>query len=135
MTSNAPISFMHSGQNVLIQHPVLIELVDCLADLFPQTAEVWQVGSEKAPGLFFSWRTEGSRDHAGNLNWGVLFRFDGETLDQHGSLDGAHRDRLRTSLRALAQSLPFAYNGSETRSLFVVDVPRTLFELRYNTSP
>ncbi|RKP44247.1 hypothetical protein D7S86_27950 [Pararobbsia silviterrae] len=126
---------MHSNQNVLIEHPALRELVDTLADLFPQTAEVWQVGSEAGPGLFFNWRTDGSRDCAGNLNWGVLFRFTAQALDRLSALDTRGRDRIHAALRAQAQSLRFSYDGPVTRSLFVIDVPRTLSDLGYNTRP
>jgi hypothetical protein len=33
-------------------------------------------------------------------------------------------------LRVIAQSLQFSYDDSNTRSLFVIDVPRALFDLR-----
>jgi hypothetical protein len=126
---------MQGNHNIHIQNPALLELVDAVADLFPQTSEVREVGADAAPALFISWRTEGSRDHAGNLNWGVLFRFDLELLEQYALLEISHRERIRGALRVLAQSLQFSYDGANTRSLFVIDVPRALFDLGYNTRP
>ncbi|CAM2144943.1 DUF3168 domain-containing protein [Pararobbsia alpina] len=126
---------MQGNHNIQIQNPALLELVEAVADLFPQTSEVREVGADAAPALFISWRTEGSRDHAGNLNWGVLFRFEADLLERYGQLEVAHRERIRASLRVLAQSLQFSYDGAHSRSLFVIDVPRTLFDLRYNTRP
>lgn len=126
---------MQGNPNILIQHPALTDLADAVADLFPQTAEVRQIGDDAAPALFISWRTEGSRDHAGNLNWGVLFRFDGEMLDRFEASDNPRRQRVRESLRVLAQTLQFAYDDAHTRSLFVVDVPREWVDLRYNARP
>ena len=126
---------MQGNANILIQSPVLLELVDAVADLFPLTAEVRQIGADASPALFISWRTEGSRDRAGNLNWGVLFRFDPAMLDRYPHVEPRQREDIRVALRALAQSLQFVYDGADSRSLFVIDVPRTLFDLRYNTRP
>jgi hypothetical protein len=126
---------MQGNQNIQIQDPSLLELVQAVADLFPLTAEVRQVGGDASPALFISWRTEGSREHAGNLNWGVLFRFEGDALEYFRSLEAAQRDYSRSALRALAQSLQFSYDGANTRSLFVIDVPRTVLDVRYNTKP
>lgn len=126
---------MQGNANISIQSAALVELVEAVSDLFPLTAEVRQIGAEAAPALFISWRTDGTRDRAGNLNWGVLFRFDAEMLDAYRRFDADRRMRIRASLRTLAQSLQFVYDGVESRSLFVIDVPRTLFELGYNTRP
>jgi hypothetical protein len=95
--SNSAIIRMKGNQNIQIQDASLLELVQAVADLFPLTAEVRQVGGDTAPALFISWRTEGTREHAGNLNWGVLFRFDSDALEQFRSLEADRREGGRSA--------------------------------------
>jgi hypothetical protein len=118
---------MHGHSYSNIQDIRLLELMDAVADLFPLNAAVRQVGEAAAPELFFNWRTEGAFGRQGNFSWGVLFRFAAGAIEHYGRLEDAGRERACGELRKLAQDLRFSYDGSDARSLFIVDVPENLF--------
>jgi hypothetical protein len=120
---------MHGNSHSSIHDIRLLELVDAIADLFPLNAAIRQVGEAAAPELFINWRTEGVLGRTGNLSWGVLFRFSAGTIEQYGSLEDAARELARHKWRHLAQDLRFSYDGSDPRSLFVLDVPVDLFDV------
>jgi hypothetical protein len=120
---------MHGNSHSSIQDIRLLELVDAVADLFPLNAAVRQVGEVAAPELFINWRTEGAFGRQGNFSWGVLFRFATGALEEYGCLEDTGREQACGELRKLAQDLRFSYDGSDPRSLFVVDVPANLFHV------
>ncbi len=125
---------MKGNPHSFVQDVRLLELVEAVADLFPPHAGVRQVGDAAAPELFISWRTGGVGGRPGNLNWGVLFRFTSGSIEQYGRLNDAARIRSRTGLRKLAQDLRFFFDGSDAQSLFVLDVPDSLFEANSHTA-
>jgi hypothetical protein len=120
---------MHGNPHSSIQDIRLLELIDAVADLFPLNAAVRQVGEAAAPELFINWRTEGAFGRQGNFSWGVLFRFAAGAIEQYGCLEDTGREQACGELRKLAQDLRFSYDGSDARSLFVVDVPENLFHV------
>jgi hypothetical protein len=120
---------MHGNSHSSIQDIRLLELVDAVADLFPLNAAVRQVGEATAPELFINWRTEGAFGRQGNFSCGVLFRFAAGAIEEYGCLEDMGREQACGELRKLAQDLRFTYDGSDARSLFVVDVPENLFHV------
>jgi hypothetical protein len=119
---------MQGHAHFSIQDIRLLELVDAVADLFPLNAEIRQIGGVAAPELFINWRTAGVFGRKGNFSWGVLFRFTEGAIEQYECLDAPGRESAHSELRKLAQDLRFSYDGSDGRSLFVVDVPESLFD-------
>jgi hypothetical protein len=118
---------MKENPRSFVQDVRLLELVEAVVDLFPSHSNVRQVGNTAAPELLINWRTGGVGGRTGNLSWGVLFRFASGSVERYGDLDNAARVLARGGLRRLAQDLRFFFDGSDAQSLFVLDVPDSLF--------
>ncbi|WP_244813584.1 hypothetical protein [Caballeronia sp. Lep1P3] len=105
-----------------LRHPALYDLASCLVDLFPDGADIIEVGADATPALFVSWRTGGVADHAGNIAWGVHYRFDARVLHGYPHLPDDARQRVCERVRELSRHLDFDYADPRASSLLVVDV-------------
>jgi hypothetical protein len=107
-----------------LRHAVLYDIANCLVDLFPIGADIIEIGggADVAPALFVSWRTGGVANHAGNIGWGVHYRFDARVLRDYPPLSDEARQRVCERVRDMTRSLDFNYADSLASSLLVVDV-------------
>ena len=126
---------MHGKSKIQVADRRLLPFVEAVADLFPASAEVLQAGEEGAPALLVHWRTAQSKERAGNFHWGALFRFVAGTVEAYEALEPAQRRVVHARLRGLAENWRFSYEGADSRSLLVIDVPETLFDVGYNEMP
>jgi hypothetical protein len=105
-----------------IRHPAMRGLADAVLDLFPNGADVSEVGSDKAPCLFVSWRTSGLEGHPGNIGWGVHYRFESGLLSVlHDASESARQD-VWARVREWSRALRFDYADPDAVSLLVLDI-------------
>jgi hypothetical protein len=105
-----------------IRHPAVRGLADAMLDLFPNGADVSEVGPENAPCLFVSWRTSGLESHPGNIGWGVHYRFAPEVLALLYESSESARQKVWESVRELSSGLQFDYADPDAVTLLVVDI-------------
>ncbi|VXB92957.1 conserved hypothetical protein [Burkholderia sp. 8Y] len=105
-----------------LRHAVLYDIANCLVDLFPNGADIIEIGADVTPALFVSWRTGGVANHAGNIGWGVHYRFDARVLRDYPHLSDDARLRVCERVRDMTRSLVFNYADPLASSLLVVDV-------------
>ncbi|MFM0051066.1 hypothetical protein [Caballeronia grimmiae] len=105
-----------------LRHAVLYDIAHCLVDLFPSGADIAEVGADSSPALFVSWRTGGVANHAGNIAWGVHYRFDAGVLLAYPHLPHDARERVCQRVREMSRHLDFNYADPRASSLLVVDV-------------
>jgi len=105
-----------------LRHAVLYDVANCLVDLFPSGADIIEVGADAAPALFVTWRTGGVANHAGNIAWGVHYRFDARVLHEYPNLPSEVRERVCERVRDISRYLDFNYADPLASSLLVVDV-------------
>ena len=111
-----------------LRHTVLYDVANCLIDLFPSGADVAEIGLEASPALFVSWRTGGVANHAGNIAWGVHYRFDARVLRDYPNLSNDARERVCQRVRELSRYLDFNYADPRASSLLVVDVEEDVLD-------
>lgn len=109
---------------VHLRHAVLYDVANCLIDLFPNGADVAEIGLDATPSLFVSWRTGGVANHPGNIAWGVHYRFDAQVLRAYPHLPEEDRDRVCERVREMSRLLDFNYADPLASSLLVVDVDK-----------
>jgi hypothetical protein len=105
-----------------LRHAVLHDVANCLIDLFPNGADIAEIGLDAAPALFVSWRTGGVANHPGNIAWGVHYRFDAQVLRDYPNLSEQERERVCERVREMSRYLDFNYADPLASSLLVVDV-------------
>ncbi|WP_250451343.1 hypothetical protein [Caballeronia sp. ATUFL_M2_KS44] len=111
-----------------LRHAVLYDIANCLVDLFPSGADIAEIGGDPTPALFVSWRTGGVANHAGNIAWGVHYRFDARVLRDYPHLSNDARERVCQRVRELSRYLDFNYADPRASSLLVVDVEEDVLD-------
>jgi hypothetical protein len=109
-----------------IRHPAMRCVADALLDLFPSGADISEIGTDKKPCLFVSWRTSGMATHPGNIAWGVHYRFEAEALSHFGEASEPVQQRFCEQVRDMSRHLKFDYADPDAVSLLIVDVPAAL---------
>jgi hypothetical protein len=105
-----------------IRHPAMRGLAEALLDLFPNGADVSEIGPEREPCLFVNWRTSGSASHPGNVGWGVHYRFEPQAFALLDESSESARQNVWERVRELSRALQFDYADPDAVSLLVVDI-------------
>jgi hypothetical protein len=109
-----------------IRHPAMRCVAEALLDLFPSGADINEIGTDKKPCLFVSWRTSGMASHPGNIAWGVHYRFEAEALSLFDVASESVQQRFCEQVRDMSRHLKFDYADPDAVSLLIVDVPGEL---------
>lgn len=109
-----------------VRHPVMRCVAEALLDLFPSGADISEIGTDKKPCLFVSWRTGGMASHPGNIAWGVHYRFEAEALARFDLASEPAQKQFCEQVRELSRHLKFDYADPDAVSLLIVDVPAAL---------